>query len=166
MSDKKPITPEQRRSAQKKLAIVGGVVIALLVINFGYQLWRHYYAKPQAISEQKCDLHSSPCTIILPKNRSITFGIEPKTIPVGKTIKMNVALANIKAEKVAVFLLALKTNQQNKQFMMSSNDGINYSAETTLNKTANPNQQWMAMVVARTKDETIGIPFKFNVNTQ
>ncbi len=161
MADKTPITNEQRISARKKLAIIGGIVVFFLIANFVYQIWHHYYAKPAASQQSKCDLHKAPCTVTLPDNIIITFAISPKTIPINQPIKMTVKIKNLKAEKVSIYLLALKTKEQNKKVDLSTTDGIHYEGTAQLHKTENPQQQWMAMVAAKTKKETIGIPFKF-----
>lgn len=161
MADKSPITNEQRYAARKKLAIIGGVVVFFLLANFFYQIWRHHHAKPTLSQQSKCDLHKAPCRVTLPNNQAITFAISPKSIPTNQTITMSVKLENLDAKKVAIYLLALKTKEQNKRIDLTTTDGVHYEGTTLLHHTENPGQEWMAMVAIKTDKETIGVPFKF-----
>jgi hypothetical protein len=164
MGNKKPITPEQRKAAQKRLAILAGIAVTLLVINFVYQIWHRYAAPAPAstpLTQVKCQLDQHPCSVILPNNRAIELSIEPKPLSVGKPATFSVKLARLAAEKVSFYLLPLGVKDPQRQVLEATEKNGIYQAQTTLPENKLPNQQWMIMVVVKTANETVGVPFKF-----
>ena len=163
---KKTIHQPHYSRSRRILHMLGIVVVAALLANFAYQVWLRYSGantKPIA-ARTACDLHNQSCTVLMKNNQNVTLDIAPKSIPLNQPITMTVSLKNIKTQDVKIILTPLKAGKAPVQINLKPKNSHIYTATTTLYKTNIPRQQWMMLVVIKTKDLNIAVPYKFYIN--
>lgn len=144
----------------QKLGLIG---LLLLAVNFTYQIYHHYIAKPGANSPGRtsCDLRNKPCTVSLSDDRQVTFEIQPRTITQDKKLTFTVQLKNIEPDSVILTLTPVGQVQYAKNLVMQDAGVYRYNVVAQLNEIMSNHEKWLALVRIRKRDQDIAFPFKF-----
>ncbi|MBB71673.1 MAG: hypothetical protein CMF50_04690 [Legionellales bacterium] len=163
MADK-PVTPEERQRAYKKLRTIGIIFIVVLMGNFAYQIWSKYYRVTPPPRLLKCDIQKEACTVKMHEGGSVEFSIDPKPITMNHPMTFTVKLKKLTPQTVHVVMIAPHSGITTKQIELSNEDGDNiYTGHTMVSGQASPDQDWVAMVVIESPEKNIAVPFHFKM---
>lgn len=146
----------------QKLGLIG---LLLLAINFTYQIYYRYIAKPSdTLHRQPCDLRYKACTVTLSNDRQIEFEIMPRHLVLDEKLTFSVHLKNITPSGVSLTLTPIGQVQYAQDFTMKDSGKGHYSVKAKLNDVALNQADWLALVRLQDKDQYISFPFKFSVS--
>ncbi len=146
-----------------RLWLINGLLAGLLLmVLLAWMFW------PQAEQERivlkpdpACDLRAGPCVLRTPDGESIRFGIEPRDLPVGKTLKLSVELDGTAADRVDVDINGVDMNMGLRPYPLQSSDGRHFSGPGGLNYCSRGIMEWEARVRVDRGNRRIIAPFRF-----
>lgn len=156
-----PTTQWPRRF--QKLGFIG---LLLLAVNFTYQIYDRYMAKPNgSVQRSPCDLEHKSCVIKLSNRHEISFNINPKPILSDKKQMFSVQLKNITANSVSLTLTPIGEPQYAQNFMMKDAGKGHFSTEARLEDIRSHQSDWLALVRIQENEQYRSFPFKFHKQT-
>lgn len=164
MKEKKSIVNKISLSRQKCLQITGMIVIIGLILNFAYQVYSKNLLHPP--SRSRCDLHEKTCSVVIPEGKIISLTIDPKTLASEQPLTFTVNLQRFTPNKVGLFINTLPANKASKgtTLVMKSIGNNQYQTQTTLHKTNDPQQKWVALVEVTSGTTIVAAAFRFTVS--
>jgi hypothetical protein len=144
-----------------RLQIIGIIGITILLVNFGYQLWRQHNARA---TQALCDIQKTSCTKHLPNNATLALTITPRPIKLNTDLTVSVTITQLHPDAVALFLFPIPATKPATApiVLQQDNNGI-YTGVARLNSTGVANQHWVAMVMLKNGTQQISAPFQFTV---
>ncbi|MBU1723961.1 MAG: hypothetical protein KJ892_08945 [Gammaproteobacteria bacterium] len=108
-----------------------------------------------------CDLRQGSCTSILPQGGKVTFGIEPRTLPVLKPLALSVNVKGIKTRRVEASFNGVDMNMgQNHADLPAAGEG-KFNGMVTIPVCIRNGMEWEAKVLLHTPDGIIVAPYRF-----
>ncbi|MES9967608.1 MAG: hypothetical protein ABW085_10385 [Sedimenticola sp.] len=142
--------------------IVGALFIALAGAAT-YKAWPLLFPKAvvSAGLDPACDLRAGPCTSRLPDGSRVTFGIEPRSIPLVKPLVLRVSVEGIAPSAVEIDFSGVDMNMGfNRPQLEEAGDG-EYAGNGTLPVCVRDAMEWEAKVMLHTDRGLVSVPYRF-----
>lgn len=142
---------------------VAGFLLVSIGVVAVYKVWPLLYPKVHVAAsvDPSCDLRAGPCTSPLPGGASVTFSIEPRSIPVVRPLQFKVELTGLQAQGVQVDFSGVDMNMGfNRPTLQPSGAGV-FSGEGRLPVCVRDAMEWEARVLIQTADGLVSAPYRF-----
>lgn len=107
-----------------------------------------------------CDLRQGSCTSRL-QGGKVTFGIEPRTLPVLKPLALSVSVEGVKTRRIEANFNGVDMNMGlNHAELPAAGDG-KFSGTITIPVCVRNSMEWEAKVLLHTPDGIIAVPYRF-----
>ncbi|WIM06829.1 MAG: hypothetical protein OHM77_06060 [Candidatus Nitricoxidivorans perseverans] len=154
----------------KHLLIDAAVILALLLTAAaGY--WLSPFLLPKvdvtATPMAGCDLHRQPCAAILSdggRSATIELSVTPRPIPMIRPLRLEVAVAGVRARKVEVDFAGKDMNMGYNRPALESDGSDRFVGQATLPVCITGEMAWKVTVLVETDRERIAAPFLFYSN--
>ncbi len=150
-------------SENTRLWLINAVVAALLLLaGAAWLFWPE--PEPEVIeleADPDCDLRAGPCELATPDGTRVRFGIEPRDIPVGKTLQLNVVIDGPPADTVDVDINGVDMDMGLRPYPLQSGDGQRFSGPGGLNYCSRGIMEWEARVRVKRNRQLLIAPFRF-----
>ena len=137
-------------------------LLGLVALGYG---WARYwqagdgsYARLQPSAD--CDLHSGPCRHVL-HGAVVTFGIEPRSIPLMQPLRLAVGVDGLEVTEALVEIRGLNMDMGLNRTRLQRGDDGKWVGETILPICSQRRMHWEAAVRLAGR-ERLEIPFTFN----
>ncbi|MBA1443941.1 MAG: hypothetical protein M3H12_09415 [Chromatiales bacterium] len=145
------------------LWLVAGFLLAAFSAVAIYKVWPllHPEVLISASLDAECDLRAGPCKSQLPDGSSISFSIEPRTLPLVKPIQLVVEIEGLEAEQVVVDFSGVDMNMGfNRPALANQGDG-RFAGKGMLPVCVRDAMEWEAKVLVKTPDGLVAAPYRF-----
>ena len=150
-------------SESTRLWLINALAAVLLLL--GAAAWLFWPEPQPEVIELKaspdCDLRAGPCELEAPDGTRVRFGIEPRDIPVGKTLQLNVEIEGRNADQAAVDINGVDMDMGLRPYPLQSRDGKHFSGPGGLNFCSRGIMEWEARVRLKQGDRELIAPFRF-----
>lgn len=147
-----------------RLQFVGIIGITLLLVNFGYQLWRHQTNNAKDSIQALCDIQKTSCVKHLPKNATLALSVTPRPIKADTDLTIQVNITQLHPDAVALFLFPIPaTKPATAPIALQQESSGAYTGTARITSTGIANQHWVAMVMLKNGTQQISAPFQFIV---
>lgn len=140
------------------------LVLALaLTAGLVYKAWPLLFPEVRLVAQPdpKCDLRAGPCISRLGTGAEISFGIEPRAIPMLEPLRLSVAIKGLEATAVEVDFEGLEMYMGfNRPKLIAQADG-HFNGETRLPVCVRDAMEWEARVLLHTAQGILAVPFRF-----
>lgn len=142
------------------------VLILVFVVLVGvtvYKLWPMLNPEIAAVAplDPECDLRAGPCTVSFAGGGKVSFGIEPRDIPVVKPLEFVVTLDGLAAHGVEVHFQGTDMNMGfNRAELKPSGEG-RFVGDGMLPVCVRQAMEWEARVLLHTEKGILAAPFLF-----
>jgi len=152
---------------EPKIPVAGMLLVALLLLS-GYALMRTWpLLFPDVVttlqSDPDCSLRAGPCITTLSEGVSVSFAIEPRTIPVLQPLQLAVELEGLEARKVEVDFSGADMTMGINRVNLRQQSARRFTGQGSLSVCVRDAMQWEASVFVHTPEETLVVPFRFIV---
>lgn len=114
-----------------------------------------------APADPSCNLRAGPCTSSLDSNSRVSFAIEPREIPLVKTLQLRVELQGLEAQQVEVDFSGLDMNMGFNRFKLSPmGEGV-FTGEGILPVCVRDAMEWEAKVLIKTPRGLAAAAYRF-----
>ena len=140
---------------------------ALLALTLGLSIYFNFkgYFEPQVIAtlpvDTDCDLHAGPCQSSLPQGGTVSFIIEPRSLPLLKPLQLQVETKGIEVSKTEVDFVGVGMNMGYNRPGLKKIGADQFAGETTLPVCVRRKMEWEAKVLLHTPEGIVMAPFKF-----
>ena len=158
------MSSDARRQGIRILLMGLAAFILALAVTAAVKMWPVIYPElvETAVLDPNCDLRQGPCTSQLPSGGSIGFGIEPRSIPLLKRLRLQVRTAGVNALSVQVDFSGVDMNMGYNRFALSREaDGL-FTGEAVLPVCVRQWMRWKATVMVSTPAGIVAAPFLFD----
>lgn len=139
------------------------LVSSFLLVVAGY--WLSGRLQPEVILELShdpaCDLRQGSCVSSLPEGGKVTFGIEPRSLPVLKPLALSVTLDGVKARRVEANFNGVDMNMGLNHADLPTVGEGKFSGTITIPVCIRNSMEWEAKVLLYTQDGIIVTPYRF-----
>ena len=158
--------PQEKKANNLKSAILQVVVVLFIVVGYFLidfsSLYQSFKGEAQFITQDSsCDLHQSSCTVKIQDGTTFELEINPKSIPLMKSIKFRIK--SNKTDLKDLYLNIYATNMFMGDFNLPIKNlgNGNYEAVGTLPTCPVGNMIWNADIRIEKINKTIGARFQF-----
>ncbi|RLJ17432.1 hypothetical protein DJ031_13985 [bacterium endosymbiont of Escarpia laminata] len=151
----------------KKQSSLLWLVAALLLAAFSavavYKVWPllHPEVLVSAPLDSDCDLRAGPCRSVLPDGSSISFSIEPRSLPLVRPIQLQVEIEGLEAERIEVDFSGVDMNMGfNRPALANQGEG-RFAGKGMLPVCVRDAMEWEAKVLVKTQDGLVAAPYRF-----
>lgn len=142
---------------------LSAVLIAILIGAAYYKT--ELARKSQVISmleaDKSCDLHKDACKLALPGGGEVVLAIEPRPIPLVKSIDIRVTTRSIAPEAVAVDFKGTTMNMGPNNVKLTTQENGIHTGKGMLPVCIRNRMEWQADVYLQTSEGIIVAPFIF-----
>lgn len=157
----KQVFLDVKKSSLLWLAVAGLFVVVALIA--AYKVWPLLNPELayQAALDKSCDLRAGPCRSELPDGGSVTFGIEPREIPVVKPLKLEVRVSGLDVSEVEIDFSGVDMNMGfNRPKLQRVGDG-HFAGDGMLPVCVRDAMEWEARVLMKTRSGLFAAPYRF-----
>jgi hypothetical protein len=109
-----------------------------------------------------CDLRAGPCSSPLPGGRTITFSIEPRSIPLMEPVRLEVRVEGTKVSRVEVDFAGVDMNMGYNRPVLEAQEEGRYVGEAVIPVCVRNRMDWEAKVLVRTPEGIVAAPYRFS----
>ena len=149
---------------KNSLLIDVGVLAVLIVIGAGgYWLSPLLLPKADVVAnpDPGCDLHRQACGATLPAGGKIQIAITPQPIPMMQPLTIEVRLAGLETQRVAVDLAGVGMSMGYNRPELTLAAPGRFVGNTSLPVCITGSMTWQATILLETARQRISIPFRF-----
>ena len=137
------------------IAIAGVAIYKTWPIMFPEVLFR-------APLDSECDLRAGPCISSFPDGGSVSFAIEPRSIPVVRPLQFQVNVEGLDVERVEIDFTGVDMNMGfNRPALEKQQEGGIFSGKGMLPVCVRDAMEWEARVLLHTDQGLISVPYRF-----
>jgi len=111
--------------------------------------------------DPNCDLRAGPCVTTLQDGSTVSFGIEPRTIPVAKTLDIEVKISGRTVEAVTIDLNGVNMKMPPNRVNLKSSGKSNFKGQAGLMFCTLSAMEWETVVELKTSNGQINVPYRF-----
>ncbi len=115
----------------------------------------------QVAYDPGCDLRAGPCLTTLEDGSTVSFGIEPRTIPVAKTLNIEVKVTGREVEAVTIDLKGVNMKMPPNRVNLEPASENNFKGQTGLMFCTLNAMEWETVVELTTEQSQVNVPFRF-----
>ncbi len=143
---------------RRGIQIFAILVVAALVVNFGYQIWRKMH--PQ-VGGHPCDIQvMATCTTKMNNGQAISFSVKPRPIQTEKASTATITFVNLVPDQAQLRIYPVNTTLQPQQVLpLTIQNGIATVTFTVPSGITAP--RWVALVTFQVGTTATAVPFRF-----
>lgn len=148
-----------------KILALQGAAVALLAI--GYLAWDadtlYEWLSGDVeygIRAGNCDLHSGPCTAMLPDGTPLTFAVTPRPIPVMEKLRLTVTAPSLSQKTLTAEIYGLNMNMGRYRYSLQRDANGTYRGEGMIPSCIGM-MHWRANIIAESPTKRVGTYFTF-----
>jgi len=149
----------------KSNGLINTVIILILAILgvIGYKLAPTLLPNADlTLPPKSCNPGLNVCSSTLPDGGRLEFSISPQTILPLQTLKLDITLDNLKAERIEIDFDGSQMKMgYNRPLLSGSNN--HFTGQTMLPVCVTGSMEWTATVLVTTHNQRLAIPFNFTV---
>jgi hypothetical protein len=108
-----------------------------------------------------CDLRAGPCVSALPGGGQVSFGIEPRSIPVVRPLQYEVHVEGLDVQQVEVDFSGVDMNMGfNRSLLEDRQNGL-FTGKGMLPVCVRDAMEWEARVLLHTEKGLVSAPYRF-----
>lgn len=142
-----------------------GLVALILLVAAGlvYKAWPLLFPEMQLVAkpDPKCDLRAGPCVTRLANGAEVSFGIEPRSIPMLEPLTLSVEVKGQEARSVEVDFEGLEMYMGFNRPKLSAQGNGRFVGETRIPVCVRDAMEWEAKVLLGTGRGMLAVPFRF-----
>lgn len=108
-----------------------------------------------------CDLHLGSCATVLPQAGKVTFGIEPRTLPVLQPLTLTVQVEGLAPQQVNVAFNGVDMDMGFNQTTLQAAGEGRFTGTITLPVCVRSSMAWEAQVMVQTAQGITLVPYRF-----
>ena len=144
--------------------LVLSLVCAYFLIDSS-DIYRWYVGNTNFIKQNKnCNLHKEACSVTLQDGSHITLSIEPKPIPLMKSIELTIKTKNINLDKLDLKVFATNMNMGLIEKSLKKVTNNTYKGKITLPTCIVGNMIWDVNIIANKPTKSLGATFEFKTD--
>ncbi len=143
-------------------AVAGLLAISLIAVAV-YKIWPQLNPKVAELAQlsHDCDLRAGPCSNVFSDGGSVSFGIEPRDIPVVQPLSLEVRLEGIEADRVEVDFQGTDMNMGYNRAELAQDGSGRFIGKGMLPVCVRYAMEWEAKVLLHTGRGLLAAPFRF-----
>ncbi len=140
-----------------------GLLLAGLVVVAVYKAWPILHPPLSRLAEPAlgCDLRAGPCQTRFPDGRVVSFGIEPRAIPIVAPLRLDVEVDGFDPTAVEVDFVAVDMNMGFNRVLLQETRAGRYEGQGMLPVCVRTRMSWEARVLIHTAEGILAAPFRF-----
>lgn len=144
--------------------IVVGCVGGYFLVD-SHDVYRWWVGDTQYVTAPStCNLHEDTCTVRLANDLDLTFGINPKPIPLMKALEFRAYVSDIALPFIEINLFSTNMNMGFHTFKLyPKGDGL-FVGEGMLPTCVVGNMLWQTNLIINTPQKSLGATFYFQTN--
>jgi hypothetical protein len=145
------------------LWLVVGVLFLIVSVVAVYKVWPLLYPESveQAALDPNCDLRAGPCTSTLPSGGKVSFGIEPREIPLVKPLQLKVTVEGREVKNAEIDFVGVDMNMGYNRPKLAAQGGGAFTGDGILPVCVRDAMEWEARVMLNTDSGLVSAPFRF-----
>lgn len=145
------------------LWIAAGLLFLAAAAVAVYKVWPLLNPRVMEVAplDPGCDLRAGPCVVQLEDGTRISFGIEPREIPVVQPLNLEVIVEGRGVSDVEVDFAGVDMNMGFNRTQLERSAEGRYSGSGMLPVCIRGAMEWEARVLARTDEGLVAAPFRF-----
>lgn len=112
-----------------------------------------------------CDLRAGPCVTAVSNSEHVSFSILPRSIPLAKTLQLEVIITGLNATKVTVDLNGVDMNMGLNSVELTKTAENKYSGKGIISYCSRRLMEWESVVEITSANKKISVPFRFITST-
>ncbi len=108
-----------------------------------------------------CDLRAGPCVSPLPEGGSVSFAIEPRSIPVVRPLQIQVHVEGLDVQRVEIDFRGVDMNMGFNRPALERQQAGNFSGKGMLPVCVRDAMEWEARVLLHTEQGLVSAPYRF-----
>lgn len=160
---------EREQSKQRSASLwIGGVLLLAAVVGLAlYQTWPLLFPEvaESAALDEGCDLREGPCTAEFPGGGTLSFSIEPQSLPLMEPLNLKVEADGLDLDSVEVDFSGVDMNMGfNRVQLLSGADSevVTATGQAVLPVCVRNRMAWEAKVMVQTERGLLVAPFRFD----
>ncbi|OOZ37649.1 hypothetical protein [Solemya velesiana gill symbiont] len=151
------------KGSNTTLRLIVGVLFLALGGVAVFKAWPLLFPKAAVTApvDPACDLRAGPCTTKMPGGGKVSFGIEPRTIPLVKPLDLKVTLEGIDASAVEIDFSGVDMNMGFNRPKLSKASKGEFAGGGTLPVCVREAMEWEAKVMLHTDRGLVTAPYRF-----
>ncbi len=139
------------------------LLLAIAPAGIVYQLWPVLYptVSVSAALDPACDLRAGPCTSTFADGSSVTFSIEPRTIPVVKPLRLQVDVTGVKADSVEVDFKGVDMDMPYNRSKLTAESEQRFVGDGIIPICIRQAMEWKGTVMVYTEQGLAIAPYRF-----
>lgn len=137
------------------------LLVVLLIASYKFKSFLIPAADFTIQVDPACDLRKGACTAKLPEGGIVRFSIEPKSMPLLKSLKLQLKLEGVEVEKVKVAFVGVDMDMGFNQVTLEAVDQYQYEGNGLLSICTRTKMEWEARVMLYTNNGLVVAPFRF-----
>ncbi len=139
--------------------LLGGL-LTWLAIDYGW-LAREPVAPLRVAFDPKCDLRAGPCMTTLDNGARVSFGIEPRSIPVAKTLDVEVRVKGLAVKTVMLDINGVNMKMPPNRVSLKAHSPGLFKGQAGLMFCTLNAMEWETVVELTVEDGEIHVPYRF-----
>lgn len=141
--------------------------LLLMVLLFTWLSYQQGLFEPTEISvtrvafDPDCDLRAGPCVTTLQDGSTVSFGIEPRIIPVAKTLDIEVKISGRAVEAVSIDINGVNMKMPPNRVKLKSSGKSDFNGKAGLMFCTLNAMEWETVVELTTEKGQINVPYRF-----
>ena len=150
-------------NTKKILWLILGLLLVALCAAAVYKAWPILFPEVavSAQADPNCDLRAGPCISPMPGGGSISFSIEPRTIPVIEPLQLQVEITGLNAESVEVDFSGTDMYMGFNRVKLKATGKGRFTGDGRIPVCVRDAMEWEAKVMVRTDQGLYIAPFRF-----
>jgi len=137
------------------------LVCAYFFIDSG-DIYRWYVGSTTFVRQDvNCNLHNTPCKVVLKDGSSVILSIYPKNIPLMKPLKFSVKTKGIRLDKLQLQIFATNMNMGLTKTILIKKKPNLFEGNVTLASCVRGGMKWEANIIVNKFHKSLGATFKF-----
>ncbi len=108
-----------------------------------------------------CDLRAGPCVSPLPDGASVSFAIEPRSIPVVRTLQFQVQVEGLDVKRVEIDFSGVDMNMGFNRPALEKQQEGRFAGKGMLPVCVRDAMEWEAKVLLHTDQGLVSAPYRF-----
>jgi len=142
---------------------VAGLLFAVLAGVAAYRIWPLLNPEIAATAplDPDCDLRAGPCSVVFADGGKVSFGIEPREIPVVESLDLVVRLDGLEARSAEVDFQGIDMNMGYNRAGLKPAGAGRFVGNGMLPVCVRYAMEWEARVLLHTDRGLLAAPFRF-----
>lgn len=141
--------------------------LLLMLVMFAWSGYQQGLFGPAEISvtrvafDADCDLRAGPCLTTLEDGSTVSFGIQPRSIPVAETLDIEVKVSGRDVESVTIDLNGVDMKMPPNRVKLKSSGKSEFNGQAGLMFCTLSAMEWETVVELTTPNGQVNVPYRF-----